>query len=147
MSYLQMIIKLDCLFNIKGTTDPRDAVVTELQIADISDDVGTCWRELGPKLKISGSRIHNLDDEYRSNRDKANALLIIWKQQEGRGAIVGRLADTLAKIGRKSIAEKLLGGCTQCYDLLTSTCRCSAMFSNTLLTSYEEMNPLDLHFF
>ena len=50
-------------------------VVTELQLSDISDDVGTCWREVGPKLLIKASKIHNLDDEYKSNRDKANALL------------------------------------------------------------------------
>ena len=85
-------------------------VVTELQLSDISDDVGTCWREVGPKLLIKASKIHNLDDEYKSNRDKANALLNLWKQQEGSNATVGRLADVLEKIGRRSIAEKLLGG-------------------------------------
>lgn len=90
-------------------------MVTELQLADISDDVGTCWRELGPKLKIAASKIHNLDEEYRCNRDKANALLIIWKQQEGRGATVGCLADALESIVRKSIAEKLLGTYTVMY--------------------------------
>ena len=91
------------------STDQRNLVVTELQLADISDDVGTCWRELGPKLKIAASKIHNIDDEYRCNRDKANALLIMWKHQEGRGATVGHLGDVLESIGRKSIAEKLLG--------------------------------------
>ena len=83
-------------------------VVTELQLSDISDDVGTCWREVGPKLLIKASKIHNLDDEYKSNRDKANALL--WKQQEGSNATVGRLADVLKSVGRRSIAERLLGG-------------------------------------
>ena len=43
-------------------------VVTELQLSDISDDVGTCWREVGPKLLIKASKIHNLDDDYKSNR-------------------------------------------------------------------------------
>ena len=85
-------------------------MVTEIQLSDISDDVGTCWREVGPKLLISASKIHNLDDEYKSNRDKANALLILWKEQEGSNATVGLLADVLEKIGRRSIAERLLGG-------------------------------------
>ena len=85
-------------------------VVTELQLSDISDDVGTCWREVGPKLLIKASKIHNLDDEYKNNRDKANALLILWKQQEGSNATVGRLADVLKSVGRRSIAERLLGG-------------------------------------
>ena len=50
-------------------------MVTEIQLSDISDDVGTCWREVGPKLLISASKIYNLDDEYKSNRDKANDLV------------------------------------------------------------------------
>ena len=85
-------------------------VVTAIQLSDISDDVGTCWREVGPKLLITAPKIHNLDDEYKSNRDKANALLIMWKKQEGSNATVGRLADVLKSVGRRSIAERLLGG-------------------------------------
>ncbi len=87
-----------------------------MQLSDISDDVGTCWRELGPKLKIAASKIHNLDEEYRCNRDKANALLIIWKEQMGSGALAGLLADALESIGRKSIAEKLLGEWVSCVE-------------------------------
>lgn len=90
--------------------EPRKSVVTELQLAEISDDVGTCWRELGPKLDIAACKIQNLDEEYKLNRDKANALLLIWKQKEGNCALAGILADALERIGRKSIAEKLLGG-------------------------------------
>ena len=85
-------------------------VVTELQLSDISDDVGTCWREVGPKLRIKASKIHNLDDDYKSNRDKENDLLILCKEQEGSNAQVGHLSDVLEKIGRRSIAERLLGG-------------------------------------
>ena len=89
--------------------DPRKTVVTELQLSNISDDVGTCWRKLGPKLNIAASKIQNLDDEHRCNWDKANALLLMWKRKEGSGAVAGRLADALESIERKSIAEKLLG--------------------------------------
>jgi len=94
--------------------DPRKSLVTEMQLSDISDDVGTCWRELGPKLSIAASKIHNLDEECKYNRDKANALLIIWKEQLGSGALAGHLADALESIGRKSIAEKLLGEWVTC---------------------------------
>ncbi|KAJ7383148.1 hypothetical protein OS493_030300 [Desmophyllum pertusum] len=94
---------------MEETIDPRKSVVTEMQLSDISDDVGTCWRELGPKLEIAASKIRNLDEEYRCNRDKANELLIIWKEKEASGALAGLLADALESIGRKSIAEKLLG--------------------------------------
>lgn len=96
------------------TVNPRQSVVTELQLSDISDDVGTCWRELGPKLNIPTAKIRNLDEEYKSNRDKANALLTIWKEQEGSGALTGVLANALESIGRKSIAEKLLGEWVSC---------------------------------
>ena len=89
--------------------DPETSVVTELQLSEISDDVGTCWRELGPKLDIPAAKIQNLDDDYRCNRDKANALLLMWKQKEGSSAIAGRLADALVSIGKKCIAEMLLG--------------------------------------
>ena len=103
-------VNLIVVLVIETTTDPRDAVVTELQLSDISDDVGTCWRELGPKLKIAGSQINNMDEENRKNRDKAHALLTKWHQQEGRSATVGCLADALCSIGKKGFAEKLLGG-------------------------------------
>ena len=89
--------------------DPETSVVTELQLSEISDDVGTCWRELGPKLGIPAAKIQNLDDDYDRNRDKANALLLTWKQKEGSSAIAGRLADALVSIGKKCIAEMLLG--------------------------------------
>ena len=89
--------------------DPETSVVTELQLSEISDDVGTCWRELGPKLGIPAAKIQNLDDEYDRNRDKANNLLLTWKQKEGSSAIAGRLADALVSIGKKYIAEILLG--------------------------------------
>ena len=89
--------------------DPRTSVVTELQLSEISDDVGTCWRELGPKLDIPAAKIQNLDEDYRCTRDKANILLLMWQQKEGSSALAGRLADALVSIGKKRIAEKLLG--------------------------------------
>ena len=98
-------------FNLLVTTtvNPINEVVTDSQIADISDEVGTCWRQLGPRLKIAGPKIHNIDEENGCNWSKANALLIVWKHKEGKNATVGRLANVLEKIGRRSIAEKLLG--------------------------------------
>ncbi|KAL9951672.1 hypothetical protein ACROYT_G044390 [Oculina patagonica] len=90
------------------TVDPRQSVVTEKQLSDLSDDIATCWQKLGRKLGIEASTICNLDEEYRSDYDKANALLIMWKEQHGSGGLAGLLADALESIGRKSIAEKLL---------------------------------------
>ncbi|CAH3168214.1 unnamed protein product [Pocillopora meandrina] len=102
-------IEAENAIEIKNFNEPRTSVVTELQLSDISDDVGNCWRELGPKLDISAAKIQNLDDDYRCNRDKANALLLMWKQKEGNSAVAGRLADALVSIGKKCIAEMLLG--------------------------------------
>nr|XP_058943718.1 uncharacterized protein LOC131771870 [Pocillopora verrucosa] len=93
----------------RNVIDRRGSVVTERQLSDISDDVGTCWRELGPKLDISASKIKNLDEDYNCSRDKANTLLLVWKQREGNTAVAGRLADALESIGQKSIAERLFG--------------------------------------
>ena len=52
--------------------------------------------------------MQNISEESRRNRDKAFAILIGWKRQEGRNATVGKLADVLEKVGRKDIAERLL---------------------------------------
>ena len=93
-------------------------MVTQRQLLDIIHDVGTCWRELGPKLDISAAEIQRLDEEYRFNREKANALLLMWKEREGRSAVGRRLADALVSIGRESIADKLLGE----YLLIVSVC-------------------------
>ena len=103
-------------FTYTVEVDSTTAVVTELQLSMISDDVGNCWRELGPRLEIAASKIRNLDEEYSTNRDKANALLIKWKEEKGSSALVGRLADHLKEIGRTDIAEKLLGK-QQCLKL------------------------------
>ena len=91
------------------TANPRNEVIPEFQIADISDELETCWRQLGPRLKITAAKIKNIDEENKDDWTKANNLLILWKQQEGCNATVGNLADVLEKIGRKRIAEKLLG--------------------------------------
>ena len=93
---------------IERATGLRSRIVTDLLLDDISDDVGTCWCKLGLKLKIARSKIHNLGEEYRYNREKAYALLLMWKQQQGRHATIGRLADALSSIGEKGTAEKVL---------------------------------------
>ena len=99
-------------------------MVTQRQLLDIIHDVGTCWRELGPKLDISAAEVQKLDREYRFNREKANALLLMWKEREGRSAVARRLADALVSIGRESIADKLLGE----YLLIVSVCMFVVLF-------------------
>lgn len=93
------------------TIDQRRSLVTELQLSNISEDVGNFWRELAPKLGIPSSKVQNLDEDCRCNWDKANSLLIAWKQKNGKGATAGLLSDALESIGRKNIAERLLEMC------------------------------------
>lgn len=88
--------------------NPRSEVVTEKEVADISNDVGTCWRQLGLRHKITESTIHSTAEENIGNWHKAHALLIMWKQEKGKNATISHLAHVLEKIGRRSIAEKLL---------------------------------------
>ena len=47
--------------------------------------------------------------------------MILWKQQEGCNATVGNLADVLEKIGRKRIAEKLLGKLLMTLSIYTES--------------------------
>ena len=97
------------IFYFAEEEDPRTAVVTEFQLSKISHDVGTCWHELGPTLRIANSKLCNLDEECKTNWEKAYKLLMMWKEEKGSCARAGRLADHLKDIGRTSIAEKLLG--------------------------------------
>ena len=94
--------------------DSTTAVVTESQLSEISHDVGTCWFNLGPTLRIAYSKLCNLDVECKTNWEKAYKLLMMWKEEKGSSALVGRLADHLKEIGRTDIAEKLLGK-QQCF--------------------------------
>lgn len=82
--------------------------MSEEFITDVSEDIGTCWKELGTKLNISASKIHNIDDECKRNREKASQLLLSWKQTNGHRATIGILETALIDIDRKDIAEKLL---------------------------------------
>ena len=67
-----------------------------------------CWKELGPKLKIKASKIHNIDEDYRTNQEKAYQLLLHWAQAKGCAATVGVLETALVNINRRDIAETLL---------------------------------------
>ena len=101
-------------FTYTVEVDSTTAVVTELQLSMISDDVGTCWQKLGPTLRITYSKLCNLDENCKTNWEKAYKLLMMWKEEKGSSALVGRLADHLKEIGRTDIAEKLLGK-QQCF--------------------------------
>ena len=81
-----------------------------MQLWQISDEVGSCFRDMGLLLGIPTSIINFIDYECLRNSDKAMTTLIMWKQQMGRNATIGGLADVLEKVGRKDIAELLPRG-------------------------------------
>ena len=123
------MLKIEYIFEHTGDViDPRTCVVTEQQILRITASVSTFWRELGPKLDISAAEVQKLDEEHLSNTAKANALLLMWREREGGRAVVGRLADALLSIGRKRIAERLLGE----YLLIVSVCMFFVLFNRSL---------------
>ena len=80
-----------------------------MQLNDISEEVGNCWYDVGLRLGISAANLEKIDVEKTGNREKARAILIGWKWNEGRTATVGKLADVLEKEERKDIVKKLLG--------------------------------------
>lgn len=85
-------------------------LVTPEKILDILDDVGCCWLELGIKLDIKPeSKVRNLDHDCKLSRERAYKVLEMWMEQKGSDATMGHLACTLISIGKKSIADKLLG--------------------------------------
>ena len=75
----------------------------------ICEDVGPCWHDLGIMLKFSPAALHSVDHDYRFCREKARQMLYTWMEMEGDAATVRILADALENIGKKRIAQKLLG--------------------------------------
>lgn len=125
------MLKVEYIFEHTGRRMdpiPRNCVVTQRQLLDIIDDVSTCWRQLRLTLDISAREVQKLGEKNLSNREKAKALLFMWKQREGRRAVARRLADALLNIGRKDIAEKLLGE----YLLMVSVCMFFVLFNRSL---------------
>lgn len=89
--------------------DARQAVVTDKLVLKICDDVGTCWEDLDIMLKLSAAAVRNLDADFRRSREKAREVLHIWMEMEGNAATVKNLERALMGIGKKAIAQKLLG--------------------------------------
>lgn len=87
----------------------RKELLTADLILKIKDDVGTCWYDLGIALGIETTKVTNLEQDYRKVQERANHVLQIWIEENGREAMVGRLACALIKIGHRRIADKLHG--------------------------------------
>ena len=50
-----------------------------------------------------------IDTDHNESHEKARRVLLKWKRKKGKGATMGILIEALEEIGRKDVAEKLLG--------------------------------------
>lgn len=98
-----------CLSYAAKYAEPRKKVVTWEEIVRIIEDIESSWLELGTALELGKEKLRKIDNRNKSNREKAMAVLEMWMNEGGSDATVGRLEDTLRKIGKGSIADKLLG--------------------------------------
>jgi len=87
----------------------KRAVVSDKLVLKICEDVGKCWNDLGIMLNLPDATIRNVDDDFRRSREKAKAILRIWKERNGDAATVGSLADALEEVKMKEIAQRLIG--------------------------------------
>ena len=81
----------------------------EQQTLPIKDHIGTCWQDLGIQLGLRDAKLNNIMDDYRFNHEKASAVLRMWMDEKGNDATFGVLSDALVNIGKKRIADILLG--------------------------------------
>ena len=96
-------------FSTGELTEMRQDQFQEKQILDIKDDVGTCWYDLGIALGIETAVLRCIEQDSPTCRGRAHRVLEKWIEKNGSEATVGRLACALVQIGRKRIADKLLG--------------------------------------
>ena len=96
-------------FSTGELTEMRQDQFQEKQILDIKDDVGTCWYDLGIALGIETAVLRCIEQDSSTCRGRAHRVLEKWIEKNGSEATVGRLACALVQIGRKRIADKLLG--------------------------------------
>ncbi|XP_031556888.1 uncharacterized protein LOC116293564 isoform X2 [Actinia tenebrosa] len=92
-----------------GEITIRDSVVTDDKIIDILEELGTCWKSIGPILHINSAKLKNIDTDNSNSKDKASDMIATWKQQEGKYATVGTLEQALLRIKRKDVADKFIG--------------------------------------
>lgn len=65
--------------------------------------------DLGFELGLPQAMVFNIRDDYKTNKHKGLAVLKAWMDKDGNNATIGHLAGVLDKIGKKNIADGLLG--------------------------------------
>ena len=87
----------------------EQALVDEIHLWLICDDVGAKWRDLGTVLKLRSASMDNIDTDSKKCRDKAWEVLREWRQNNGKEATVRILRNALERIGRRDVVDKLHG--------------------------------------
>ena len=80
-----------------------------MEIVRIVKDTESNWLELGRALELGEAKLRKIDKGNKSNCEKALAVFEMWMKDKGIDATVGYLEDTLKKIEKGNIADKLLG--------------------------------------
>ena len=97
------------VFCIAENDELRKKVVSMELAMEIREEVGSCWQDLGIALNLPEGELRNIGNDYRYSREKGNAVFESWRDKKGRDATVGCLADALGSIGKKRIADFMLG--------------------------------------
>lgn len=71
--------------------------------------LGSCWKDVGADLEIFEDELDSIEKSNKSDQEKAGAMLKLWRDWKGTKATVGDLEDVCNELGKKRIAEMLLG--------------------------------------
>lgn len=88
------------------------AVATLKKLLPVTEEIGTCWFQLGIALDLSQATVYNILDDYKFNKQRAIEVLRKWIEKHGNNATMGLLAVVLVGIRRSDIVHKLLGMCS-----------------------------------
>lgn len=97
------------VFCIAENDELRKKGVTMKLAMEIKEEAGSCWQELGIELNLPEGELRNIGNDYTYSREKGFAVIQSWRDKKGRDATVGFLADALENIGKKRIADYMLG--------------------------------------
>lgn len=75
---------------------------------------------LGRRLGLVESVLKNIDSEHRRVIEKGVAMFDEWKNRKTTDATVQALMESLEKIGRRDLSEKVRGMCTLLTPVLCS---------------------------
>ena len=82
--------------------------LTKKHVNKIRNDIDTSWKNLGKRLNLPAKTIRTIDVYGGDTCNKVSEMLDKWMKKEGDNATISCLADALKKIGKDSLAQKLL---------------------------------------